>query len=170
MKHSHYIFIAIAALFLVSITLKTQRYIISHMDENLRIASIVTSVLQKQGWTEIPTFSAEKPQALSIFKYQKKVCEKPLLLTFLNFGEATSNVLQSAIGSDILFIYDGKTSLSFPAKKQFYRVILKSLQNIFHFKANHEMPIIAVSNNATEPQCENKLVAYWAEIETEFNK
>ena len=170
MKRKYFIFFTFALLLTMSIGLKIQRYMVSYIDENLRLASIISTVLQHQSWIEIPRPPVDKPQALSVFTYQKTMCEKPLRVTFLNFGDATSNALKTAIGTDVLFIYDGKISPIFPSKKQFYKVILKSMQNMIRFSDNHEMPIIAVSNNSSMPECDNKIVELWADIEAEFNK
>lgn len=170
MRHKYIIILSISLLLITSISLKAQRYVVSHVDDNLRLENIISLTLQKQGWVETARPSVDKPQALSVFKYQKADCENPLRITFLNFGDATSNALQSAIGSNILFIYDGKASSIFPVKKQFTHVMLKSIQNIFRLNDTHEMPIIALSNNNSELHCENKIVDSWAKIDAEFNK
>jgi hypothetical protein len=161
---------AVAALFIMSIGLKAQRYLTSHINENFRLGAIVSSVLKTQGWVEAERPPTDRPLTFSIFKFQKPECSKPLLVTFLNFGDATSNALQSAIGANITFIYDGKVTNVFPAKKQFYRVMLKSVQNMLRFSDNNEMPIIAMSDYSLDAACDSKLSEHWREIEQQFNK
>jgi hypothetical protein len=161
---------AIAALLTLSVGLKAQRYLTSHINENFRLGAIVSSVLKTQGWVEAERPPTDKPLTFSIFKFVKRECNKPLLVTFLNFGDATSNALQSAIGANITFIYDGKITNTFPAKKQFYRVMLKSVQNMLRFSDNNEMPIIAMSDYSSDASCDSKLVESWSKIEQQFNK
>jgi hypothetical protein len=170
MKSRFVFFGAIATLLIVSVGLKAQRYLTSHINENFRLGAIISDVLKPQGWVEIESPPTDRQLTLSIFKFKKLECDKPLLVTFLNFGDATSNALQSAIGSNITFIYDGKTSNSFPAKKQFYRVMLQSVQNMLRFNDNHELPIIAISDYSSDATCDSNLVQYWPQIEQKFNK
>ncbi len=170
MKSRLIIFGAVATLLIVSVGLKAQRYVTSHVNENVQLGAIISDVLKTKGWLEVERPPTDRPLTLSIFKFQKLECKEPLLVTFLNFGDATSNALQSAIGSNITFIYDGKVSSTFPVKKQFYRVMLTSVQNMFRFNDNREMPIIAMSNQNLEASCDSKLSEHWREIEQKFNK
>ncbi len=169
MKLRPMILLAISLWLFISIGLKTQRYFLtSHVRDDLRLGNIISKVMIRLGWTEINRKPDDETQALRLFQFKKPGCDRVVLLTFVNFGEATGQVLKDALGRDVIYIQNGQATNAPPAPPQ--NLVARMAAALFsqRFEAGQDMPILVLSDYKSNPACAVDLLPYWDEIRQKF--